>query len=58
MAGTRDSRANMTAGVAALEKARIPVTFFPLPGARHGEMGEDPEATFRRVFGWLDGNTR
>jgi len=58
MAGTLDSQTNMRAGQHALEQAHIPVTFQPIPGARHGQMGNTPDATMASALGWLDENAR
>lgn len=46
MAGTLDPGAGlMQAAVAPLQRASVATTFLDLPGARHGEMGEDAEQT-------------
>jgi pimeloyl-ACP methyl ester carboxylesterase len=59
MSGTLDGAfARMKKGAATLRNAHIRATFFAIPGARHGEMGEDPEETFRQVFAWLDEGKR
>jgi pimeloyl-ACP methyl ester carboxylesterase len=54
MAGTRDAQANMQEGLRLLRGAGIPATFLSIPGARHGEMGTQPEATMGEAFAWLD----
>jgi pimeloyl-ACP methyl ester carboxylesterase len=56
MAGSRESQGTMKAGLANLRRAHIPVIFMEIPGARHGQLGDDPDTTFRRVFSWLDEN--
>lgn len=44
MAGTDDSAEGpMRAAVAPLRRVAVPATFLELPGARHGQMGDDPE---------------
>jgi pimeloyl-ACP methyl ester carboxylesterase len=53
MAGTRDTQALMVAGSRTLAAAGVRARYFPLPGARHGEMGDDPEGTFESVLAWL-----
>lgn len=55
MAGTRDRQDLMQRGARKLEAAGLRARYVPLPGAPHGYMGDDPEGTFERVFGWLDG---
>jgi len=53
MAGTRDAQASMIQGSRALSAAGVRSRYFPLPGAAHGDMGDDPEGTFEQVLGWL-----
>lgn len=61
MAGTYDMAIGAhKSAVAPLRRASIPSTFIELPGARHGEMGEDPEGTMAAALdfvdlGWLAG---
>jgi len=53
-AGTHDvAYAAMKTDVAALARAGIPAAFFPLPGAFHGQMGEDPEETMREALDFV-----
>jgi predicted esterase len=54
MAGTRDSQANMRAGLVALERAHIPSTFIPLPDAWHGHMGSEPEVSMGRALDFVE----
>jgi pimeloyl-ACP methyl ester carboxylesterase len=55
MAGTKDmALPHMKEAATALRAAHIRATFFEIPGARHGQMGDDPEATFAPVLAWLD----
>jgi pimeloyl-ACP methyl ester carboxylesterase len=54
MAGTRDAQTNMKEGLRLLRGARVPVTFESIPGARHGEMGTEPNVTMGRAFDWLE----
>jgi pimeloyl-ACP methyl ester carboxylesterase len=58
MAGSRDAQTNMKEGLRLLQKAHIPSTFQVIPGARHGEMGAEPEATMGAAFDWLEDVTR
>lgn len=53
MAGTRDAQQLMVTGSRALAAAGVRSRYFPLPGAAHGYMGDDPEGTFEEVFAWL-----
>lgn len=53
MAGTRDAQALMIRGSRTLAAAGVRARYFPLPGATHGEMGDDPEGTFEQVLAWL-----
>ena len=53
MAGTRDVQQGMIQGSRALSAAGVRARYFPLPGAVHGYMGDDPEGTFEQVFAWL-----
>jgi predicted esterase len=54
MAGTRDSQANMREGLVALQRARIPTTFIPMPDAWHGHMGSEPELTMARALDFVE----
>jgi pimeloyl-ACP methyl ester carboxylesterase len=53
LAGSRDRKDLMRRGVAAMRGARIPSTFLELPGASHGEMGNDPERVMGEALSWL-----
>lgn len=53
MAGTRDDQARMQRASRTLGAAGVKARYFPLPGATHGEMGDDPEGTFEAVLDWL-----
>ena len=53
MAGTKDAQQLMVSGSRALSAAGVRSRYFPLPGAAHGYMGDDPEGTFEKVFAWL-----
>lgn len=53
MAGTRDAQAPMIQGSRSLSAAGVRSRYFPLPGAVHGDMGDDPEGTFEQVLTWL-----
>ena len=53
MAGTRDDQARMERASRTLGAAGVKARYFPLPGATHGEMGDDPEGTFDAVMDWL-----
>jgi len=53
MAGTLDAQQAMIQGSRALSAAGVRARYFPLPGAAHGYMGDDPEGTFDKVFAWL-----
>jgi pimeloyl-ACP methyl ester carboxylesterase len=54
MAGSRDLQDTMRAAVPTLRRAGIPSEFLVLPGARHGEMGEDPEATMSEALDFVE----
>jgi len=55
MAGTRDGGTGlMQAAVTPLKRAAVATTFVELPGARHGEMGEDPEQTMDAALDFVD----
>ena len=54
MAGTRDAQSNMRAGLVALQRARIPTTFIPMPAAWHGHMGSEPEVTMARALDFAE----
>jgi pimeloyl-ACP methyl ester carboxylesterase len=53
MAGERDRQDLMKKGLAAFRAAGIPATFQVIPGARHGEMGPNPESTMGSALDWL-----
>ena len=54
MVGTLDAQANSRNAVKPLERAGVPVAFFSLPGARHGQMGETPEATMKAALDFVE----
>jgi pimeloyl-ACP methyl ester carboxylesterase len=55
MAGTLDaSTRSMQNAVAALNRASVPAMFVELPGARHGQMGEDPEETMDAALEFVE----
>jgi pimeloyl-ACP methyl ester carboxylesterase len=59
MAGTFDgSQASMRNAVSPLERAGVPAAYFPIPGARHGQMGETPEDTMRAALDFVDNAER
>jgi pimeloyl-ACP methyl ester carboxylesterase len=43
LAGSRDRKDLMRRGVFLMQQANIPSTFLELPGANHGQMGDDAE---------------
>lgn len=54
MAGTRDRQTNMRAATTSFSRAGIASEFFELPGAVHGQMGDEPERTMGAVLDWLE----
>lgn len=54
MAGTFDAQARMRNAVGSLRRASIPVTFLEIPGARHGQMGTDPERTMAAALDFVE----
>ncbi len=56
MAGTLDAQEKMRAAVSPLGRAGIPSEYLPLPGARHGQMGEDPEKTMSEALDFVEEN--
>lgn len=54
MAGDRDLQQPMLEGRRRLAAARVPALFVSLPGARHGDMGQTPEANMATAFDFLD----
>ncbi len=55
MAGTLDgSQGTMRAAVSSFVKAGIPATYVPIPGARHGQMGEVPEKTMGEALDFVE----
>jgi pimeloyl-ACP methyl ester carboxylesterase len=53
MAGERDRRDLMKAGVGVMTRAGIPCAFFTIPEATHGSMGPTPEKTMGEALEWL-----
>ena len=51
MAGSRDLQTYMRQGSQALNAAHVRSKYFVLPGAAHGAMGDDPNASFREALG-------
>ena len=58
MAGQRDAQEHLIAGKRALAAAGIPSTFLELPGAKHGEMGSDPERVMAEALDFLQTHAR
>ena len=58
MAGERDRHDLMKAGDRDLKNRGIPSTFMVLPGATHGEMGNDAERVMAKALQWLKENDR
>lgn len=59
MAGTYDmSQAAMRGAVAPLERAGVSAAYFPIPNARHGQMGDTPEETMRRALDFVEHTVR
>lgn len=58
MAGERDRRDLMKAGVRILERAGVPCTFFTIPEATHGSMGPTPEKTMGEALEWLSAHEK
>ena len=55
MAGSYDiSQGAMRAAVAPLERAGVPTAYFTIPNARHGQMGDTPEATMRQALDFVE----
>jgi pimeloyl-ACP methyl ester carboxylesterase len=54
MAGTRDAQEKMRGAVSPLMRAGIPSEFIPLPGAAHGQMGEDPEKSMSEALDFVE----
>lgn len=52
MAGSRDLQANMKEGTRLLKQAGVPSEFFVLPGATHGQMGDDPDGVMGAALEW------
>ena len=53
MAGERDRHDLMKTGLRSLTLQSIPCKFLVLPGATHGEMGEDAERVMGEALDWL-----
>jgi pimeloyl-ACP methyl ester carboxylesterase len=58
MAGERDRKDLMRAGMQSLKRAGIPATFQIIPEATHGAMGPVPEKTMGEALDWLWENER
>jgi pimeloyl-ACP methyl ester carboxylesterase len=58
MAGQRDRHDLMKGGDRDLKSRGIPSTFMVLPGATHGEMGNDAERVMAEALRWLKQNER
>jgi predicted esterase len=55
MAGTYDMAVGpMRAAVAPLRRASVPATFFEIPGARHGQMGIEPERSMEAALDFVE----
>lgn len=54
MAGTLDAQANSRNAVKPLQRVGVPTAFFPIPGARHGQMGETPEETMKQALDFVE----
>lgn len=56
LAGTLDgSRESMRGAVEPLRRAGVLAAYFPIVGARHGEMGKTPEDTMRQALDFVEG---
>ncbi|HOD21418.1 MAG TPA: alpha/beta hydrolase [Polyangiaceae bacterium] len=53
MAGERDRHDLMKSGLRDLSEREIPSAFFILPGATHGEMGNDAENVMENALLWI-----
>jgi pimeloyl-ACP methyl ester carboxylesterase len=53
MAGDYDNQPVMKDGATKFRNAGIRAIFLPIPDARHGEMGPEPERTMGRALEWL-----
>jgi pimeloyl-ACP methyl ester carboxylesterase len=58
MAGERDRQDLMKRGVSAFRAVHVPATFQSIPGARHGELGPNPEETMGVALDWAWANAR
>jgi predicted esterase len=56
MAGTLDAhaQAQSKSAVPSLLRANVPVTFIELPGARHGQMGAEPESSMEEALDFIE----
>jgi pimeloyl-ACP methyl ester carboxylesterase len=55
MAGTNDiAQGTMRAAVAPLQRGGVSAAYFPIPNARHGQMGDTPEETMRRALDFVE----
>jgi predicted esterase len=56
MAGTLDAhaQAQSKSAIPSLRKAAVPVTFIELQGARHGEMGTEPERSMEEALDFIE----
>jgi pimeloyl-ACP methyl ester carboxylesterase len=55
-AGYGDVRENMADGARRLRRAKIPASYFELPGVHHGELSPAVDEVVARAFDWLDAN--
>jgi hypothetical protein len=56
LAGYGDVRENMADGARRLRRAKIPASYFELPGIHHGELSPAVDEVVARAFDWLDAN--
>jgi pimeloyl-ACP methyl ester carboxylesterase len=54
LAGYGDVRENMADGARRLRRAKIPASYFELPGVHHGELSPAVDEVVARAFDWLD----
>ena len=57
MAGSLDRQPAMQAAVAPLRCAGVAAQFFVIPGARHGQMGDEPERTMGAALDFVNAPT-
>jgi len=58
MAGSHDAQEKMRSAVSSFETVGIPSTFFELPNARHGSMGDAPEASMTAALDFIEEQQR